>query len=568
MLRRCGRALSTARRPAVRAPLRADEAADYEAFVQGVMAGAYGQATLAAYRDRVGALQRGRTVPNPGSLKRLLTMERLVPSPGRLLKKMVEFLTHVHKEQHRLDEGTLVVFLHAYMKRVEQAKKRDVVCSVGTKTHAILLEMHELFTWCRTNGHEVARKAWTVMVQGASVARFSTLVRYLCREMQRDGVTPDVYVASMVITSFRATKQTKKEVVDALRRETIRAWLELKALGVIPDAHCYAAMIATLNSFGDHKHAEQIYQQMLDEGHRPTVRTYTALLQGVTSPARLQQIVRAMAEAGLKVDIAAFTAVMGAMRRLYPGDTAQAEAVFRTAVQENVVLDEWAFCALLLVYRDAKDVKKAAQLMVDMINKHGIRPGHVSVNVVLETASLTAAQAGDVGSRVADWMWKYCAQHGVATHHSYGFMMKAALAGGKPAAVVSLFSSLKSTGLQVSLQHFDLLIDAYTQLGDGAAVETIQRLPHYKKLQADRDSMTEGRIARKARPLSGFLDSYAETTRPARAAKEAPPPPPQPKRDAVGVQLAAVADRLDAPSPAAQRQETQARYAIDDVLGL
>ncbi|KAJ9453794.1 Pentatricopeptide repeat-containing protein [Diplonema papillatum] len=562
---------------------RRDEPSKHELeLFRTVLTGAlrcdYSTAVASALRATISSSRyKGVEKLSARGIKVLLSLEG-TPPLRTIVPALCELVTRVTSQPCVLDEEAVLAILYRALIQVKAAKRVDLMCVVGSRTHQLLTDMYRLFKWLQAEGHTITTKCWTLLVQAASASRFSTLVRHLLREMQKEGFRPDVYVAAAALGSFKASANAKPEVVDGLRRDCVKLWLDLKADGVFPDAYCYSTMIAVLNSFGDNVHAEQIFAEMKAEGFQPASETYTSLITGVTTEDRLHGIVREMAERGLTVDARCFAAIIRATRVLNPGDCAKAEAVFRTAVEENVALDEWVCCAMLLVYRDAGSVRRAASFMKRMIDELRVRPTFKSANIVLETASLACKKHGDDGHKTAVWAWRYCTAQKAYTHHSFGFIMKAMLAAGEHEYIKSLFSLLKSTRLPVTLVHLEYLVAAHRKLGDDAAAAAVLRSPLYAKLGKNKAAMQEGRKRNTAHSFTGFTPGLtaAPTAEEMRAAapksqaslKTVAPStsPPHKRLDSVGLQLAHLVDTLEQKPRTVQKQPTQ--YALDDVLGL
>ena len=546
----------------------------------------------------------------PAFRKLLEVVQFTTVTPGstvdmdEFVKTFVEYATAVSGKPFFMSEDLVLAVLRQHLLRVKKAKRKDVTCYSSSDTHKKITSMHAMFTWMVRQGHAAKLRAWTVMVQAAGTARFSTLVRFLLRDMAKHEVTPDVFVLSNAIISFKATVSTKEAVVSNLRKECLGTWADFAGIGVVPDARCYAALITVLNSFGDTVHAEQVFSEMKERGFEAAIdtRVYTSLLAGVRTEERLHQLIREMSERSLDLDSNAFCAVMNAVRRVSPDDTDKAEAIFQMAVAEEVKLDEMLCCSLLCVYRDARKVKKAAAFLMKMISKLHVEPTSNSLNLVLETAALCVAKKDDDANKVADWVWRYCTANGIASHHSYGFMMQVRAKVHDYNGVVSLFSRLKSDrSVMLTLPHFNYLIAAYQGKGDDAAATAVRTLPAYQSLAGAKQAMQDGRRRGQRGSVLAFTSKvcaahtrsfpppphahhtsvicYPPSTQPnpsgrqssggQKASAQASPPSaakPSVRRDPIGKRLAQVADSLGNETTVAKRADE--RFALDDVLGI
>eukprot|EP01061_Rhynchopus_euleeides_P015303 TRINITY_DN2614_c4_g1_i1.p1 TRINITY_DN2614_c4_g1~~TRINITY_DN2614_c4_g1_i1.p1 ORF type:complete len:588 (+),score=123.57 TRINITY_DN2614_c4_g1_i1:119-1882(+) len=587
MLSRCCALLSAPRRGARAVSLTPGEQARLRVFVHSILRDVSDKETDTTWHSTLSQRYRGVTVVSPTNYRKLLSVAAQLHElpdekhPGRprrvrlldFIPKLVAYAGKTTGEQYRMQEPLVVATLAVYLHQVKNAKRRDMTCYAGSPTHKTLLDMFRLFNWFRSEGHGVDQKAWTVMLQGASAARFTSLVRFILKDMMKENIAPDPVILSTVVRSFSATSSAKEEVVAQLRRECLGVWAEMRGMGVTPDAKCYSALISVLNSFGDYVHAEQVFQEMKNSGfsNALTAETYTAVLAGISSEERLHQVIREMSDKGVSLDRMAFSSLLKAMRRIYPGNTEKAEAVFETAIREKVAIDEYLCTAMLLVYREASAVQKGADFLARMINELKVVPTHASLNTLLETALRCTVREGDIGFLTAEWVWKYTQLHRVYTHHTFGFMMDVYLKAHNPQRVISVFSVLKSSGLMVTLHHFDSLIQAYVNLGETAAADAIRRLPRYKELLSAKSGMTEGRRRREGASFSVFADvvQRAPSAVVSRREEGAKPKRSEPAkiRDTIGRQLANAADCIEK-AQFGEAEKVPDRYHIDDVLGL
>eukprot|EP00754_Rhynchopus_humris_P050582 Rhum_TRINITY_DN9040_c0_g2::Rhum_TRINITY_DN9040_c0_g2_i1::g.31277::m.31277 len=560
--------------------LTTTERGDLSVFVQYVMRRDHTGQGVRVWDGYICTQYRGETQVSVNAFRRLLEVVQFTTvTPGstidmdEFVKLFVEYATAVSGKPFFMSEDLVLAVLRHHLQRVTKAKRKDVTCYAGSDTHKKITSMHTMFTWMVRQGHAAKLRAWTVMVQAAGTARFATLVRFILRDMAKHEVTPDVFVLSNAIMSFKATVSTKEAVISNLRKECLGTWADFASIGVVPDARCYAALITVLNSFGDTVHAEQVFSEMKERGFEGAIdtRVYTSLLAGVRTEERLHQLIREMSERSLALDSNAFCAVMNAVRRVSPGNIDKAEAIFQTAVAEKVALDEMLCCSLLCVYRDARKVKKAAAFLTRMISKLHVTPTSNALNMVLETAALCVAKKDDDASKVAEWVWRYCTANGIASHHSYGFMMQVRSKVHDYNGVVSLFSRLKSDkSVVVNLVHFNYLIAAYQGKDDAAAVTAIRALPAYQSLASAKQAMQDGRRRGQRGSVLAFTSKSERTGRRGQQASAQASPPsaakPSARRDPIGVRLAQVADTIGNETTPAKRADE--RFALDDVLGI
>ena len=250
MLTRTLARLATASRNVHLTPrVSAEDAAKYQSFVKGISEGYFGGEVTAIWRNKLSSSYRGVEKEDGRAIRNMLTAVKS-PSPLVIAQALVKFLKAMHKQEYLFSEDCVIAFLSSFVPRIRSAKRIDVTCAVGTKTYSLVQEQYRTFKWFKDNGHTITQRVYTVVIQGASQARFSTLVRFAVREMQSDGFSPDVFIISMIISSLRASTSAKPEVVQNLRRETYRVWTDMTALKVAPDHHCFVTMIGTLMSFG------------------------------------------------------------------------------------------------------------------------------------------------------------------------------------------------------------------------------------------------------------------------------------------------------------------------------
>ena len=464
----------------------------YTTFARDVFRGDYTNAPNEVWTHLAQEYKKYRSL-NATAFRHVMSVALTkVSSISLFVPKLVEYLSMKVGHPFIMPKRLVMVCLQEGLRGVRKAKNVDVTCYAGSATHKKLNDMLRLFNFFRHNGHEVDRKAWTSMLQGAAAARFATLTRLLVREMLEDKVVPDAFILGIALYSFKCTKFAKEDVVTQLRRDTLSLWAEFLRMGVVPDGICYAALISVLVSFGDIVHAEQVMAEMKQKGFTPCVRVYTGIIAGVTTEAKLHAYIRDMAETGVKLDGPAFASVLLAVSHIYSADpeamVEKAEGIFDTLLSEHVNVDEFLCTSLLLVYRQARQVQRSSSFLAKMIKTLKIVPTQNSLNFVLETGVLCATKEGDLGYRTAEWVWKYCKLHREFSHHTFGFMMRMYLQVHKPESVISTFSALKAAqGTPITLVHFELLRDAYIMKGEPGAADAIARLPLFTQLSNQKE---------------------------------------------------------------------------------
>lgn len=93
----------------------------------------------------------------------------------------------------------------------------------------------------------------------------------LYRDMQQDGVKPDVVTINTLVAGCVKTGNLK------------RALLILESSSVPASVEGYSALLGGLATRGDLKEAQEVLEKMIKGGVKPNVRTYTALLQGAAA---------------------------------------------------------------------------------------------------------------------------------------------------------------------------------------------------------------------------------------------------------------------------------------------
>ena len=210
----------------------------------------------------------------------------------------------------------------------------------------------------------------------------------LYRDMQQEGIQPDVVTINTLVAGCVKTRNLK------------RALLILESSSVPASVEGYSALLGGLAARGDLREAQEVLEKMIEGGVKPNVRTYTALLQGAAAVGEMgvvfetfgrmkeqgredaavrptvwtyNALMTALAKAG---QVQAMLALKDEMTNPTAGAAAGAAAVAPDVVTCNTLLDA------LLFETDPPRIRQAEALFLEML-EDGPFPDQYTFSILL-----------------------------------------------------------------------------------------------------------------------------------------------------------------------------------------
>lgn len=217
--------------------------------------------------------------------------------------------------------------------------------------------------------------------------------------MRAHGLQPSVYTytALLALPTWQSHAESRR-ALDQARK----IYEHMRADGVTPNAHFYAAYLSACSRAGALGEAERAWQDMLQGGVARDLITYSAMIGACAkcrAPARGLALYRGMRAAGIRPDVVAATSALAALRGS-PGAAPDARAVWADMRAAGVAPNGLAVAALLGVLLDEGELDEALGLLASLPDEAGASPaggGACDVPRLYENLMLALAQRRQLG---------------------------------------------------------------------------------------------------------------------------------------------------------------------------
>ncbi|GAA5795241.1 hypothetical protein HPULCUR_000596 [Helicostylum pulchrum] len=348
---------------------------------------------------------------------------------------------------------------------------------------------------CRTilkkTSTDSEKKAFNGLVQKTKKPRPTSVVEYnrlivysvrenrinkaisLLREMEKNGLKPDVYTYTMIITEY--SKQS-----DMIRA---RKWLNRMLKNKIdPDAYIYTSLIDGYMREANVDKAEVMFRIMMKRDIKPTLVTYNILMHQSVRQLNMESALKFwgnLLEAGLKSDVYTFAIILHGLGN--EGRVDEAWRIFKTMEEQNVNVNEVVVTTLMGMHVKQHDNEYAIQLFnkfftttadddADAADKKPLTITNQTRNVLLN--AVVGKADSETISKYYD-LYKKCITDKEtsplfigANVYTYTTFMRAFLRRDNLAMVSQVYSDMVARNIQPSLVTYSTLMLAHAYVPD------------------------------------------------------------------------------------------------------